>query len=65
MNRRALEHLIRAAAKDRRFIRDAAKHRLIDKTTVLARLAETQVPEERRAHIRDWIDFDFELAESP
>src|SRR5689334_19999410 len=51
--------------KYRRFIRDAAKHRLIDKTTVLARLAETQVPEERRAHIRDWIDVDFKLAESP
>ncbi len=48
--------------KDRDYVRAAARHRLVDRVTLLSRLDETEVEPERASRIRQLIDADFRAA---
>jgi hypothetical protein len=45
--------------KDRRFVRAAAAHRLVDRATLLERLERTAIDEEQRARIVELVKLDF------
>ena len=50
--------------KDRRFVRAAARHQLVEMATLLERLIPTPISEEHRARLRELMKLDFRDAQS-
>lgn len=55
----ALSKYVAGREKDRVFLRATARHHLTQKDVLIQRLAETTADDERRAFVRERIDWDF------